>query len=505
MYDEIQKVHHTLCTILTIMKAIRLLLIMLSVAITVVAKGHQLPEDNLIPVFKNEGKAASNRADEQSEVIYLDVTLAHAGELTDKLGDDTSILDSLVVRGPVNEADFRAMFLASLDRKLSVINLEYAILEGGKVPDSAFWDTDEQLIPGTINYYCVFLRRIIFPEGLTEIGVDAFTFAKRLETINIPSTLKDIRDGAFSYCKNLSPSLLVFPDGMTEIGEQAFEGCNDLWDKEKNHWKELEVVIPSSVRTIAFCAFKGCHVSNLVLSEGITNIGKMAFYGHCLKEFTIPESCKDLGEYAFANSYDLERVTLPEGLISIPEGFLYECREMKVINIPSTIVTIGNAVFNNCQSLTSLDLPEGLKEIGINAFRNCSKLTQLTFPASLERLGEGSCTSLRKIYCKAVTPPNCPENPNKTGYGPFGPCSNLVIDYPLYVPVGSSMKYRQAWGWSNFANVIETDDFPAGIEDVLADGVNEDHRVYDMSGRIVLNPIPGHLYIKGGKKFVCHE
>lgn len=169
----------------SVMKAIRLLLIMLSVAITVVAKGHQLPEDNLIPVFKNEEKSISNRAEGLSDIIYLDVTLDRAGELADKLGDGISILDSLVVRGPVNEADFRSMFLASLDRKLSVINLEYAILEGGKVPDSAFWDTDEQLIPGTINYYCVFLRRIIFPEGITELGEMAFMFAKRLETINL--------------------------------------------------------------------------------------------------------------------------------------------------------------------------------------------------------------------------------------------------------------------------------------------------------------------------------
>ena len=67
------------------------------------------------------------------------------------------------------------------------------------------------------------------------------------------------------------------------------------------------------------------------------------------------------------------------------------------------------------------------------------------------------------------------------------------------------MKYRQAWGWSNFANVIETDDFPAGIEDVLADGIDEDQTIYDLSGRIVANPVAETLYIKGGKKFVYHE
>ncbi len=487
------------------MKAIRLLLIMLSVAITVVAKGHQLPEDNLIPVFKNEGKAASNRADEQSEVIYLDVTLAHAGELTDKLGDDTSILDSLVVRGPVNEADFRAMFLASLDRKLSVINLEYAILEGGKVPDSAFWDTDEQLIPGTANYYCVFLRRIIFPEGITELGEMAFMFAKRLETINLPSTLKTIGSGCFSYCKNLNSSPLVFPEGMTEIGDQAFDGCNYVWDKEKDHWKELEVVIPSTIKTITFGSFYGCHISKLSLPQSIEKIETLAFHGHCLKELVIPASCKEMGEAVFSMGYDLEKVVVSEGITVLPDAFVHNCMNLQEVKLPSTLVTIGPGAFDGCSDLTYLDLPEGLKEIGINAFRDCSKLTQLTFPASLESLGEGSCTSLRKIYCKATTPPTCPENPNNPGYGPFGPCSNLMIEYPLYVPVGSSMQYRLAWGWSNFANVIETNDFPAGIEDVLADGVNEDHRVYDMSGRIVLNPIPGNLYIRGGKKFVCHE
>ncbi len=498
------KTGNILSKIQSVMKAIRLLLIMLSVAITVVASGHQLPEDNLIPVFKNEEKAASNRADGQKDIICLDVTVTHPGELAGKLGDDAVVPDSLVVRGPVNEADFRAMFIASL-RGLSVINLQYAAIENNKIPDNAFWDWNEQKIPGTSSYYCIALRRIIFPEGLKEIGEFAFNFAKYLETINIPSTLQRLKRSCFEECTKLNSSPIIFPEGMIEIGERAFRGCNHQWDMEKDWWKELDVVIPSTVKAIQFAAFEGCHISKLDLSHGIEKIDESAFYANCCKDVVIPSSCKELGTYAFANSYDLEKITLPEGLTVIPGSFVEESPMLRQVNIPSTVVTIGPGAFDHCSSLSYLDLPEGLKQIEGNAFRDCSKLTQLTFPASLESLGEGSCTSLRKIYCKATTPPTCPENPNKTGYGPFGPCSNLMIEYPLYVPVGSSMQYRLAWGWSNFANVIETNDFPAGIEDVLADGVNEDHRIYDMSGRIVLSPIPGHLYIKGGKKFVCHE
>ena len=486
------------------MKAIRLLLIMLSVAITVVAKGHQLPEDNLIPVFKNEGKAASNRADGQKDIICLDVTVTHPGELAGKLGDDAVVPDSLVVRGPINSVDLRAMFIASL-KGLSVMNLKDAVIENNRIPDSAFWDEEEQLIPGTYNYYCMALRRIIFPEGLQEIGKSAFLFAKRLETINLPSTLKVIESGSFCYCTRLNSSPLVFPEGLTEIGRQAFDGCNDVYDREKGHYKELEVVIPSTIKTIPFATFDGCHISKLVLPHGLEKIEGMAFYRHCLKELVIPASCKELGEASFGAGYDFEKIVVSEGITCIPNGFVEYCMNLKEVKLPSTLVTIGPGAFSGCSSLSYLDLPEGLKQIEGNAFRDCSKLTQLTFPASLESLGEGSCTSLRKIYCKATTPPTCPENPNNPGYGPFGPCSNLMIEYPLYVPVGSSMQYRLARGWSNFANVIETDDFPAGIEDVLADGVDEDQTIYDLSGRIVANPVAETLYIKGGKKFVYHE
>lgn len=489
-----------------IMKTIILTLIMLvAVAMTAVAREDTRPQKDLIPIFKGEESGNSNRAAaQQDEIKYLDVTLEHAGELAFKLGDGPEILDSLVVRGPVNAADFRAMFMASLNRKLSAINLKYSVIEGGKIPEYAFWDPDEQLIPDSYNYWCIFLRNIIFPESLKEIGDYAFMFAKRLETINLPSSLEKIGTACFETCSNLNVSPMIFPNGMKEIGKSAFSGCNYLWDKEKDTWKEFEIVIPSTVKIIHKNAFYLCNISKLTLSEGVENIGQMAFYGNALKEITIPGSCKNLGEIAFGNNYDLEKVYLLEGLTEIPKKLVDGCFRLKEINIPSTVSTIGDAAFNDCKELTYLNLPEGLKEIGCNAFRNCYKLTEICFPASLEYLGGGSCSSLKKIYCKATTPPVCGEDPNKPPYGPFGvPLgSNAMITYPLYIPKGTLEKYVNTLGWENFGNVTEIEEFPAGLNDVVVDSETEDQTIYDLMGRKVLNPISGQLYIKGGQKFI---
>lgn len=98
------------------------------------------------------------------ESVYRDITLTATGTLAEALGEDANLVDSLVVRGPINEADFKTMWSASFHGKLEVINLENAEIENNIVPECAFWDAKAQ-----INEY-VRLRKIALPDGITEIG-----------------------------------------------------------------------------------------------------------------------------------------------------------------------------------------------------------------------------------------------------------------------------------------------------------------------------------------------
>ena len=84
------------------------------------------------------------------------------------------------------------------------------------------------------------------PEGVTEIGEDAFSGCKSLSSVVIPSSVTKIGRGAFEDCKSLAS--VVIPSSVTEIGKLAFEGCYSL----------SSVVIPPSVTEIGVDAFANC-------------------------------------------------------------------------------------------------------------------------------------------------------------------------------------------------------------------------------------------------------
>ena len=112
---------------------------------------------------------------------------------------------------------------------------------------------------------------------------------------------------------------------------------------------------------------------------------------------------------------------------------------------------------------------------------------------------------LKRIYCMASEPPVCEESTLNPGNSPFGKYNSDFYlstpnDIPVYVPVGTAEKYRNAWGWDYFTNFIETDDFPTSIHNVTTEHYDSKSCVYNLMGRKVINPQKGQVYIKNGKK-----
>ena len=82
------------------------------------------------------------------------------------------------------------------------------------------------------------LKKVIIPEGVTEIGEMAFYSCMFLESVVFPSTLKKIGKMAFMSCRNLSK--VELPDGIEEIGDHAFGATNNL----------KEVRLPDSLKKV---------------------------------------------------------------------------------------------------------------------------------------------------------------------------------------------------------------------------------------------------------------
>lgn len=77
---------------------------------------------------------------------------------------------------------------------------------------------------------CAFVRSKILtvslPEGVKEIGSEAFARCNKLLQINIPESVTSINSKAFGYCENLNRINLHV--NVTKIGSGAFVGCKRL-------------------------------------------------------------------------------------------------------------------------------------------------------------------------------------------------------------------------------------------------------------------------------------
>ena len=63
------------------------------------------------------------------------------------------------------------------------------------------------------------------PEGVESIGNIAF-FQTNIEKVHLPTTLKNIGNGAFSHCEDLVE--ISIPAVIETIGMNSFRGCNSL-------------------------------------------------------------------------------------------------------------------------------------------------------------------------------------------------------------------------------------------------------------------------------------
>ena len=409
------------------------------------------------------------------QVHFFDANVSKYGELEQVLGDKWDKFDSLIVHGPINKADFKTIVRCATDGSMQVVNLQYAQIENNKIPNSGFVDWGWQK-PG----YHLGIRRIILPDNITEFGEFAF-YGLTLETINIPSSLRKLGKNCFDENRWLSVNPLIIPEGVTEIPTQCFQFC----------YKLKKVVLPSTIKTIGILAFFDSLVDDMNFPEGLDSIGYLSMHGTRLTEVVLPKTIRTIGYKTFASNFKLKKVVLPEGLTEIPDNLCSSCIELEKIVIPESVIKINTEAFSACLKLKT-NLPPKLKWIGSDAFSS-SGLDSIVFPATMEYIGKEAfqdLTKLKKIYSMSPIPPVCYYNTMVNfGDGPFG--GSTPSDIPVYVPIGSGEKYREAFGWNYFTKIIETDKFPTGI--VLPKmGNNELCKVYGKGNELVIE-IPNLL------------
>ena len=148
-------------------------------------------------------------------------------------------------------------------------------------------------------------------------------------------------------------------------------------------------------------------IKNVIIENGVKNIGGYAFYNMDIISITIPNSVTNIGSYALSGCTGLTSIIIPNSVKSIGEAAFNYCRKLISVTIGNSVTSIGNGTFNNCFALTSVTIGNSVTSIGDEAFRGCMSLTSITIPNSVTSIGYYAfygCSNLASItFSNSVT------------------------------------------------------------------------------------------------------
>lgn len=200
----------------------------------------------------------------------------------------------------------------------------------------------------------------------TEFPMD-FTRKTNLQEIALPRNIQTFtpstyNSGAFYGCKNLTR--VTFPEGLTAIGQNCFRNCAKLESIE----------LPSSVRTLDIYAFYGCKLlTSVVIPEGVEAIPRFLFDScTALTDVTLPNSVTKIGASAF-NGCSLTTINFGQGVKTIENSAFQNCGELTEIILPDATETLGQNAFGDCPKLAKISLGKNMKTLEAYCFVGYSK------------------------------------------------------------------------------------------------------------------------------------
>ena len=249
---------------------------------------------------------------------------------------------------------------------------------------------------------CDGLSEIRIPDSVTSIDRYSFYACIGMDTVLIPASVTEIAQDAFGDCRGLKSIIVVngsyaeqfckengikytAVDTLPEAAEPAAK-AEITWNVKNGiltisgngPMEDFEYTYDESSSTPGRRTVNGTTApwddevfGRVIVEEGITSIGKRAFYNHKdLKYAVLPDSLLYIEAYAF-DTTALEKITIPGSVRRIGANAFDYCLKLKNVTLPESIEIIEGRAFVNCTRLEHVNLPASLHTIEYEAFDEC--------------------------------------------------------------------------------------------------------------------------------------
>ena len=230
------------------------------------------------------------------------------------------------------------------------------------VPSSVTYLGDTYTVIGLADQafsFCTDVKRVILPESLTIIGMDAFESCYSIDSIIVPDAVTDIRGNAFSDC--IAMEVLVIGKGVTNMGSNMILGTNSL--TKVNYTGTVD------------------QWNDIVFGGGSCNpIGKLhqLYINDTLLTDLVFESAANVTN-AFSGCWGIQSITFAKNTTSIANSAFKNCTGLLSLYLGDSVISVGAYAFQNCTSLKTVTIASSVQTIGNFAFSGCAGLEEVTF------------------------------------------------------------------------------------------------------------------------------
>lgn len=254
---------------------------------------------------------------------------------------------------------------------------------------------------------CTSLRAVTFPSSEDaprypgfSVGKRAFLNCTSLTSIELPSDVHSIDNGAFQGCIRLETINIESVEG---IGFSAFEGCASL--------RSLKA---PNATTVAGEAFMNCvnltelELSAYNLSHSSDRLG--AAFNGCtsLQSVTFVPSDEQSDEYLIMEGSKIYRIhNEPDGSTTSDLIRVLECYQEEDVTLREDCVIIRSYAFDNIP-IETFDIPASVEKVESYAFNNCPRLKKVSEEAGVKNIfvddSAFDCCPLLQIIDLSVRP-----------------------------------------------------------------------------------------------------